>query len=816
MWRNFFIVALRNISKNKVFTLINISGLAIGLASAILIILFIAKEISFDRFHENSESIYRLYVDGSMADQTFRGAWTSYTMGPTFTREIDEVEAFVRMEIYPQQLVWRDENKNIEDNIIFTDSTFFSVFSLRLLKGDPKTVLNKPNSVVVTESTARRYFGNENPLGQTLEFNEPNNFYVVTGVMEDFPDNSHFYCDFLLSMSNLPESRSDDWFTNSIYTYLLLKPGVDYRGVEVKMNQVMMKHIRDQLQAVLGLTPEEWVEGGNKYGAYLQPLTNIHLNPEIEVGSEICLRPARDISYIYIFALIAFFILVIASINFMNLTTARSAIRAREISMRKVVGSQRKVLIWQFLTESVMLSVIALILAVFIVEISLPFFNRMMNFQLHFQALGRGIILTGVIVLSLVVGLLSGTYPAVYLSRYKPLEGLKGQPLVTKRSALFRKSMVIIQFTISVAIIVGTMIVSSQASFLVNKELGFNEENIVVIDRVYPLGSRIETFCAEAEKIPGVVSASHSSTYLGFSNIYSSYQIKAKDRLKNYMFDVNYVAPDFFKTYGLSLMEPEGRFFNEMDPSDTMTVLINQAAVEEYGLDDPLNTKIQMPVSEETVWEFQIIGVVKNFHHSTLRKAISPYLFFFKTSQVQNSGFISIRFGSNNVNNGSVLKKINALWNEMTNDEPFKYFYLDEQLDKYYTEEERTGRLSLLFSILAILIACMGLFGLTMFSTERRIREIGIRKAMGATITEILYIVSREIFVLLAISIGFAWVIAYLFLKNWLQVFPYNIGFTPGIYLLAAAVAIIVAMLSVSYIAIKAARSNPVDSLHYE
>jgi putative ABC transport system permease protein len=816
MWRNFFIVALRNISKNRLFTLINIFGLAIGLASAILIILFIAKELSYDRFHENSKRIYRMYVDGSMADQTFTGAWTSYTMGPTFTREIDDVEAFVRMEIYPQQLVWRGEQKNIEDNIIFTDSTFFSVFSIRLLKGEPDEVLSKPNSVVITESVARKYFGQENPLGQTLEFNSPNNYYMVTGVMEDFPGNSHFYCDFLLSMSNLPESRSDDWFTNSIYTYLLLKPDIDYRKVEAEMNQVMTQRIREQLQAVLGLTPEEWNEGGNRYGAFLQPLTNIHLNPDIEVGSEVCLRPARDISYIYIFSLIAFFILVIASINFMNLTTARSAIRAREISMRKVVGSDRKVLILQFLSESVLLSLIALILAIFIVEISLPFFNRMMQFNLHFETLGRWIILSGVITLSIIVGLLSGIYPAFYLSQYEPLQGLRGQPLVTRRSALFRRAMVVIQFTISVAIIVGTMVVSKQAKFLITKDLGFNEESVVVIDRVYPLDQHIGTFCSEVEKIPGVVSATHSSTYLGFSNIYSSVQIRSKDSLKNYMFDVNYVDPDFFKTYGLTLASPDGRFFSDRNPSDTMTVLINQSAVIEYGLEDPLSTTIQLPIAEDEVLEYRIIGVVNDFHHSTLRKTISPYLFFYRTNQASTGGFVSIRFESDNMNKSSMLKKINPLWNKLTNDEPFKYFYLDEQLDRYYTEEERTGRLSLLFSILAILIACMGLFGLTMFSTERRIQEIGIRKAMGATIIDILFIVSRDIFTLLVISIGFAWIIAYFFLRNWLQIFPYNVGFTPGIYFLAAAVAVMVAMLSVSYIAIKAARSNPVESLHYE
>ena len=816
MWRNFYNVALRNIGKNRIYSLINISGLAIGLASAILIILFIAKEISFDRFHEKSDRIFRAYVDGNIGDQKFRGAWTSYTMAPTVTREIDEIEDFVRLEVFPQQFVWNGDVRQIEDNVVFADSSFFKIFSIELLYGDAETVLSNPNSVVITRAKALQYFGTENPLGQTLEFNTKDNFYEVTGVMEEFPDNSHFFCDFLLSMSNIPGSRSDNWFVNSIYSYLLLAEGTDFRKVEQEMNQVMLKHIRPQLREMLDITPEEWAEGGNVFGVFLQPLTNIHLNPDIEYGEENCIRPVNDRSYIYIFALIAFFILVIASINFMNLSTARSAVRSREIAMRKVVGSQRSILIRQFLIESVLLSLLALIIALFLVEISLPWFNNFMGMTLHFNTIGRGGILLGVLLLSVIVGLLSGIYPAFYLSQVEPLAGLRGGVLRGRRSSMFRSVMVTLQFTISVAIIVGTMVVSRQVRYLVSMDPGFEAETMIVIDRVYPLRDKIAVFCEEVEKIPGVAKATNSSTYLGFSNLSTSFQLKGASRSTQFMFDVNFIDPDFPETYGLTIWNNTGRFFSKTDMNDTMAVIINETAMREYQFKDPLNTVIESPAGEGGTNEYRVIGVVNDFHHSSLRKSISPYLFAYKTENRSQPGYISIRLDKRSIYSGTTIGRINELWNEMSGDEPFQYFNLDDELNKYYREEARTGKISLLFSLLAIIIACLGLLGLTIFNTQRRIREIAIRKAMGANLYHLLMIISREILVILGISVVLAWVIAYFFMKNWLQLFPYNVGFTPGIYLLAAFVAVAVTMLAVNIITLRAARSNPVDALYHE
>ncbi len=816
MWKNFFTVAIRNIGKNKVFTLINISGLAIGLASSILIILFIVKELSYDRFHEHSGRIYRLYIDGKIGEQTFRGAWTSPVMAPAFAREIPEIEEFVRFDVFNQQLIWNDDRKFIEDHFMFADSTIFDIFSIRFVRGDPSTALTAPRSVVITRDKARQYFGNADPLGMPLSVNRDSNLYMVTGVIEPLPDNSHFFADFIASMVTLEDSQRETWFQNSIYSYVLLSPKADRREVEAKMAEVMLSHIREELETVLGVGPEEWVEGGNRYGVYLQPLKNIHLQQDIEVGLEICFRPVNDRIYIYIFSLVAFLILLIASINFMNLSTARSAMRAREIGLRKVMGSDRSLLVRQFLTESVILSMIALIVALIIVEISLPWFNRVMDLQLEMDPGEYGYLLPLVFILTLLLGLFSGIYPALFLARYRPVEGIRGEYASGHRASTFRNILVIAQFTISVAIIVATLVVSFQLRFLLQKELGYDKEQLIVMKRIYPLENRIQTFCREVEKIPGVVSASNSTTYLGFNNSTETYQIKGREASKNYLFGTNYVDHAFMKTYNFLLAAGGGRFFDPRIPSDSSAILVNRAAVREYMIENPLETVFLEPTLEGDTNQLRIIGVVEDFHHSSLREPVGPYMLRFKSEGTAWPGYITVRLGVAGPGVQSTLNRIERKWMEMSGDAPFQYFFLDTELENYYKEERRTGRLSLMFAVLATFVACLGLFGLTIYNTQRRTREIGIRKAMGAGIRDVILVVAREIVMLMGISVLLAWIIAYFFMQNWLQNFPYHIGFRPWIYLSAALAAIMIALVTVAYLAYRAARSSPASILHHE
>ena len=816
MWRNYFTVALRNIIKNKIFTLINMLGLAIGLASSILILLFIIKEKSFDRFHEHANEIHRLYIDGGIGDQSFRGAWTSMTMAPTFTEEIPEIEKFVRFDVYNQQLIWYDGEKRIEDHFLFADSSIFDIFTINFLRGDPATALTRPKSVVITREKAREYFGDQDPLGLPLSVNRDSNYYVVTGVIEPLPENSHFFADFIASMSTLEYSRTETWFQNSIFSYVLLRMGADPDVVQEKMDEVMLRHIEGELQAILGVGPEEWKEGGNRYGVYLQPLKDIHLQPDIEVGLEICFRPVNDGLYIRIFALVAFFILLIASINFTNLSNAQSASRAREIGLRKVAGSDRRLIISQFLVESVLLSLFALLFALIIVEITLPWFNRIMELNLRMDSSRSFMLLPLFLLLAILVGFLSGIYPALYISRFSPVEGFKGAFLGGRGAVYFKNLMVVIQFTISVAIIVGTLIVANQLSYMLNKDLGYEKNQLLVLKRVYPLDKSIQAFCREIEKIPGVAGATNSTTYLGFDNSTETYQIEGREASKNFMFATNYVDRNFMRTYDFKLVGEESRFFEYEKPGDTAAILVNVTACEEYGIEDPLGAVILETSFNGDTNRLRIIGVVEDFHHSSLYDPIGPYMMRFKPDQYDWAGYITIRLGVAGKGIPITLNKIKKTWLSMTGEAPFQYFFLDEELDNYYKEERRTGKLALLFSILAAFIACLGLFGLTLYNTQRRIREIGIRKAMGAGILQVVLFVSREMVLLVSISVILAWVLAYLFMQDWLSNFPYNIGFKPWIYLLAALGAILISVAAVSTLAYRAAVSNPADVLHHE
>jgi len=816
MWRNYITVALRNISKNRVFTLLNVSGLAIGLASAILILLFIIKEKSFDRFHEHTHQIYRLYIDGGMGDQGFRGAWTSMAMAPAFTEEIPEIEDFVRFDVYNQQLIWYDGEKKIEDNFLFADSSIFDIFTIKFVKGDPSTALTRRKSVVITQEKAQEYFGDQDPLGMLLSVNRDSNYYVVTGVIEPLPENSHFFADFIASMSTLEYSREETWFQNSIFSYVLLAPGSDPGEVEGKMHEVMQTHIREELKAFLGVDPEEWRAGGNRYGVYLQALIDIHLQPDIQVGTEICFRPVNDGLYIKIFSLVAFFILLIASINFMNLSTARASARSREIGLRKVAGSDRKLIIWQFLIESVVLSLVALLIALIIVEITLPMFNRAMELNLRMDSTRNVYLLPVFMILAIGVGLLSGIYPALFMSRYSPVIGFRGGFKGGRQALLFKNIMVVIQFTISVAIIVGTLIVANQLKYLINKELGYEKEQLVVLKRIYPLGNKVQAFCREVERIPGVARASNSTTYLGFDNSTEAYQIEGRKASENFLFATNYVDREFMNTYGFKLVGSDSRFFDYNHPGDTNAILVNEAAIRDYGIEDPFNTLILETTLKSDSNKLRIIGVLEDFHHSSLYEPVGPYMLRYKREEHDWASYITIRLGVAGIGIPSTIDKIRKTWSSMTLEAPFQYFFLDQELDNYYIEERRTGRLSLLFSVMATFIACLGLFGLTIHNTHRRIREIGIRKAMGASVGEVVLYVSREIVLLVSISVVLAWIVSFLFMQNWLKSFPYNIGFKPWIYVLAAMTAVLISIFAVSTLAFRAARSNPADVLHHE
>jgi putative ABC transport system permease protein len=820
MWKNFLRVTVRSISKNKAFNLINLSGLAIGLASAIFIILYIISETRYDRFHERSADIYRLYLHAKMAGEEFKGAWTSPIFGPTFHEEIPEIENFCRFDFANNRLMWTDPaSKFLEGHLMYADSTFFEVFTINLLQGDPHTCLDEPNTILVSESKVPQYFPEGDPIGKSIAMNDDSTLYRVTGVVEDAPKTSHFYYDFICSYSTYESSRRTTWFNNHMQTYILVRPGADQALLDEKINASLLENIRPELQQFMGITPEEFAESGGKYGVYTQSLLKIHLDSEIEVPNDTGFRPIGNRTYLVIFGVIAFFVLVIASINFMNLSTARSLSRAKEVSLRKVVGSERKQLIQQFLFESVFLSLISLILALLVVVVLLHPFNNLVGLNLEINDIFRWYMIPAFIVLAILVGLLSGSYPAFVLASFKPIFALKGNAGAKNGTNWLRNALVIFQFSISIIIIAGTLVIYWQFRYMTNKDLGFDKEQLLVMERVHPLGNRIQTFKDELTSHTSILSATNSTGYLGAYNNNNAYGIKGRPVDEMYLFFTYWTDEDFMETYRFELATPESRYFSENFASDSAACLVNEAAVRKYNLEDPLNQYILWPEEGDNVSglsELRIIGVMKDHHFLSLKQEIGAQIAILKPQRWDWAGYLTVRFAPGKENVEAGLKHIESTWKDFTGDQPLQYFFLDEELNKYYAEEKRTGAVTLIFSVLAIFIASLGLFGLTLYNSQKRIREIGIRKVMGATETNIVTVITRSVAFGVGISIMIALPAAYFMMQDWLRDFPYNVGFQPILFLSAALLAVIIAMVTVTVTSLKAARINPAMALHYE
>jgi putative ABC transport system permease protein len=817
MWRNFLRVTVRNISKNKAFNIINISGLAIGLASAIFIILYILNETSYDRFNERAKDIYRLYISGKMAGEEFTGAWNSPVAGPTFHDQIPEIENFCRFDFYYNMLVWADpENKYLEESVMLADSTFFEIFTIQLLEGDPLTCLDEPHTIVLSESKAAQYFPGGDPLGKSLALNNESELYRVTGVVEDAPRNSHFKYDFIASYSTDDRSRTDFWFNNWMMTYFLVQPETDKAVLDEKINASLIENIRPQLEQLMGISPEEFLEGGGEYGMYTQPMLDIHLNQEIDLPTEVGFRPLGNKSYLIIFGVIAFFVLVIASINFMNLSTARSLSRAKEVSLRKVVGSGRKQLIRQFLFESVFLSLLSLIIALALVSLLLTPFNSLVGLNLMHRDIFRWYMVAAFLVLAILVGLLSGSYPSFVLASFRPIFALKGNASVKNGTNVLRNALVIVQFAISIIIIAGTLVIYWQFRYMTSKDLGFDKEQMVILERLHPLDGQIQTFKDELMGHTSILSATNSTAYLGATNSNSTFGIKGRPMEESAMMFVYYVDEEFQETFGFELATPESRFLSEEFPGDSTACLINESAIRKYNLEDPLNTRLLVPTEEGFTHELRVIGVVKDHHFSSLKEEIAAQIIMLKPSTWDWHGYISMKLEPGRENIEAGLDHLASLWEEFAGDEPLEYFFLDERLERYYAEEKRTGYITLIFSILAIFIASLGLFGLTLYNSQKRIREIGIRKVLGATETGIIAVISRSVGYAVLIAITIAMPAAYFMMQDWLRDFPYNVGFQPLLFISAALLAVIIALVTVTITSLKAARTNPAIALHYE
>jgi putative ABC transport system permease protein len=814
MIRNYILIALRNLWKKRSYASINIGGLAIGLATSIFIFLYVINELSYDRFHDKSDRIYKAWISGMMPTGELNDAVTAGPMAAALIADYPEVEQVVRLRKYGGFLVKNGDRvfNETEEDFLFTDSTFFDVFSFKLLKGDPRTCLKEPRSIVLTEEYAKKYFGKEDPMGQSLRIEQDTNVSVITGVMQDFPENSHFHAKMLGSINTLPQNNDNlSWVNQNFHTYMVLAEGTDVEAFEASLYDMVVKYVGPIVQQAMGIDLEQFEASGNSYGYRLIPLTDLHLRSNLRFDIE---APGNPL-YVYLFLVAAILILVIAGINFMNLATAQSASRSQEVGLRKVVGSSKPQLIAQFLTESVVLSLLALVVAVVLVNILMPGYNNLIQKNLVFNVLDRSWIIPLLLLFAIFIGIFSGGYPAFVLASFRPsavLSSSKGSGTAGK--SMLRKILIVMQFTTTVVILLGTVVVNRQLNYMQKKDPGFAREDVLVVHRSETLGQSIDAFKQEISGHSNVIVAANA-THIPSGGFYgNAHWLEGRGRDDIYTLATYRTSYDFQESLDLELVQ--GRFFSRDMPTDSVGVVVNEAALKVLGIEDPLNTRFFQPSYRGDPDEFMpIIGVVKDFHYESMANEIKPMAIHFMEGN--QAGKLIVKLGDGN--RKATLGFIQGKWEALTSEHPFEYTWLDEEFSTMFEDEKNTGQLLGIFSFLSIVVTCLGLLGLISYATSQRRKEIGIRKIMGASIKLVMTLFSKETSILLGISTLLS-VPAYFGVRAWLQKFAYHMDFQWGLYFLVLAMVslfvLLIALLTVSFHSYRAASANPVESLRYE
>jgi len=807
MFSNYLKIAVRNLLRHRLYSLLNVLGLATGMAVCALILLWVQDELSYDRFHEHADRIYRITVSVTSPEGPMEAPVAAGVIGPALRQDVAGVAAAARLwRAGDNTLIGAGEKRFYEDDFYWADPEIFDVFTFPLLRGDPETALAAPNSVVITGETARKYFPEEDPMGKTIRVGDAED-YRVTGVLEEIPAHSHRRFDFLGSAST---TRIDEqefllrWTAGRYSTYLRLQEGSDPAQIEAGLRRIVEENIGEMLK-----------QFGVGFAYKLQPLTEIHLHSHLigEVGVN------GDIAYVYAFSAIAAFVLLIACINFTNLATARSAGRAREVGVRKVAGAYRRQLIGQFLGESLLICALGLVVSLALIEVLLPFFNDLAGKELRLEYASDAWILGALAGMALIAGLAAGSYPAFFLSSFEPASVLKGtgQPAVGK--ARFRSILVVAQFAISTGLIVGTLIISAQIDYIRSKDLGFEEENVVTIPlRTDAMRRRWEAIRADLLRNPDVLGVGACSDLPGQVGNKRSIWKKGAPPEEVLILSMMQVDYDFVRTVGVKVIE--GRSFSREFGGDAAgAYLVNEAAVRLLGEGPAVGKEIGEPDTEGPgLGDFSpILGVVKDFHFTSLHTPIEPLVLELVADEqgaADNFGYLAVRIRPGNLSNA--LASLEETWERHAGSAPFEYAFLDEELDQLYRAEERLGKVLRTFAGLAIFVACLGLFGLASFTAEQRTKEIGIRKALGASVANIVLLLSKEFTKLVVVANAIAWPAAYLGMREWLEGFAYRVDLGPGMFVLGGIVALAIAWLTVSWQAIRAALANPVDALRYE
>lgn len=789
MFKNYLKIALRNLFRNKVFTVINILGLSIGLTISILILIFVNHELSFDKFHEKKANVYRLAAYEKNPNMEYEHCITSPPMGPDLCEAIPEIQSYTRYKDGGMRMMEYQSGPQVKGHLAWADSSFFDLFSFELISGDPNSALKNPQSIIISASLAKKIFPNpREAIGKDILIDQHMR-YTITGIMKDVPVNSHIQFEALGSFSTLVNLGSfyNKWDGNFGYNaYFLCEENVNMKALEDKMDKVYYDKMLHRFKDIWQIDP------------YLQPLESIYLHSNLrwEPGK------SGSIRTVYIFSIIAFLVLIIAGINFTNLNTAQSIRRTKEIGIRKVNGATRKGIMKQFLGESILLSFIALIVALILVEVLLPVFNQLMEKDLSFYTAHNNSLFFIIPILVLLLGIVSGIYPAFIASSYKPSEGIKGAKINSKGGSRLRNVLVVFQYVISIALIVSMLIIKSQMNYINTKDLGFQKERIVAVSLSHERAKEKRVLLRDAlRQLPEIKDATIASSFLGRDLTMNGYIPEGEE--KPMMIHALYVDPYYLNTMGLQLKS--GRNFHEKSKGDKNNILINETLVRELNWESPIGRKIN-----RNGVNYNVIGVVKDFHFAPLQREIEPVIFTLK----ERVSFLLVQLKPGDI--GKSLKKLETTWGEMIEDVKFDYRFTDEVFDRLYTNEMRFGNIILFFNILAILIASMGLFGLTSLSTAQRTKEIGIRKAMGATVTGLTRMLVKDYTKWLLAANIIAWPIAYYFMKDWLQNFAYRIDIGIHYFLFALIIVMVIAVLTVSWHAIKTANTDPAKTLRYE
>lgn len=801
MFKNYLKVAFRTLNKNKVYALINILGLALGLTVTILVFMFVKDETSYEKHWNGYDRVYRTGIKADMMGQKMDAPVSPSPMANAFRTEFTDVETATRIQTRRQEVLIRHEQTKVYiKHAVFADSAFFKIFDYEFVHGSPNTALKDENSVVLTEESALKLFGNKSAMGEIVNYDNRQDL-IVKGIVKEPKGHAHFQFDMFVANNGI----QNIWMSNNFYTYVKLKEGADFDEFKDEMKLNFMKKIEPDVEKFLKVTAEEFIKQGNAFEYQLQPLKDIHLYSQKDWE----IQQNGNIMYIYVFIGIALLVILIAGINFMNLSTARSGKRAKEVGVRKVSGASRKMLVVQFLTESVIQSFIALFLAFILVELFLPGFNNVLetNLKLFNDHLGQTILFS--VFVTLFYGLFAGSYPAFFLSGFQPAAVLKGDFTKTKGGALLRKSLVVLQFTASTILIIGMIIIFDQISYLQNKDIGFKGDQVIVAPiRTDKMTENFRNYKDIFLKNSNVLNVSRASFFPGDTPSQNMYSLEGnEEQLPLWNMEVDY---DFFKTLDIQLIEGR-KFERELESDSIPYFILNETAVKNLNIENPIGRRIGSYINQQGDLRYgTVIGIVKDFHIEGFNQPIRPMIL----SVSNNVWFASFKIAKNDMN--ATIDFIEKEWNKLEPTHPFRYTFLDQKFGTLLRQQENFGTMFLFLTILAIMISAMGLYGLASYTAEQRTKEIGVRKVLGASVGQIMKMLTKDFMKLVLIANIFAWPISYLLAKNWLSNFSYQIDMPVLPYVFATLLALIIALITVSSQAYQAANSDPVDALKYE